>query len=209
MDSENSITKYLSALKRGEPDASQKIWELFFKRLVVLARKKLASSPKRWSDEEDIVQQAFANFFVQVQAGRFPRLNNRDDLWQILAMLVDRRSTDQIRKLLAPKAGGGKVRGESAFVVGGSEYGGINLIADDLPTSDLAAEFVEELDFRLRAFTNDDYRQIAILKLQGYRNREIAEQIKSSLRTVERCLQHIREKWREGLTNESSECEQF
>ena len=208
MQNENSITKYFSALKRGESEAAQLIWEKFFKRLIELARKKLKSSPKRWSDEDDIVQQAFAQFFSQVQQNRFPKLNNRGDLWQILAMLVDRRATDQIRRQVNKKSGGGKVRGDSAFIGPNDSRGaGINSFADNEPTADLAAEFVEELAVRLQGLKNDEYRQIALLKLQNYTNKEIADKIRSSVRTVERCLNNIRKNWQQGSSDESSEPE--
>lgn len=208
MQNENSITKYFSALKRGESEAAQRIWEKFFKRLIELARKKLKSSPKRWSDEDDIVQQAFAQFFSQVQQNRFPKLNNRGDLWQILAMLVDRRATDQIRRQVNKKSGGGKVRGDSAFIGPNDSRGaGINSFADNEPTADLAAEFVEELAVRLQGLKNDEYRQIALLKLQNYTNKEIADKIRSSVRTVERCLNNIRKNWQQGSSDESSEPE--
>ena len=208
MQNENSITKYFSALKRGESEAAQLIWEKFFKRLIELARKKLKSSPKRWSDEDDIVQQAFAQFFSQVQQNRFPKLNNRGDLWQILAMLVDRRATDKIRRQVNKKSGGGKVRGDSAFIGPNDSRGaGINSFADNEPTADLAAEFVEELAVRLQGLKNDEYRQIALLKLQNYTNKEIADKIRSSVRTVERCLNNIRKNWQQGSSDESSEPE--
>ena len=60
------------------------------------------------TDGEDVVQQAFSEFFFQVQEGRFPKLNDRDDLWQVLAMLVDRRAKDQIRRQNSLRAGGAK-----------------------------------------------------------------------------------------------------
>ena len=103
MQSNHSITQYIEGLKQGDDEAAQKVWERFLERLIRLADQKLKSSPRKALNEEDVVQQAFVEFFRQVQEGRFPRLNDRNDLWQVLAMLVDRRAKDQIRKLNSQK----------------------------------------------------------------------------------------------------------
>lgn len=197
MTSEHSVTQYIEGLKQGDQEAAQKIWERFLNRLIRLADQKLKSSPRKAMNEEDVVQQAFADFFRQVQDGRFSKLNDRNDLWQILAMLVDRRATDQIRKQTTQKAGGGTVRTESIFIMPGDPSGqvGIAGIPDMVPTPELAAEFTDLFGQRLAALKDNDYQQIALLKMQGHTNREIADSLGSSLRTVERRLDQIRSIW--------------
>ena len=193
--SEHSVTKYLDDLKRGDQDAAQYVWERFLDRLIRLADRKLQASPRKAMNEEDVVQQAFAQFFLQVQQGRFPRLNDRDDLWQILAMLIDRRAKDQIRSLGTQKSGGGNVRTESIFIVAGEPRIGIDGIADAVPTPEMAAELTELFRHRIEALKTEEYRQIALLKMEGHTNREIARKLLTSLRTVERRLDQIRELW--------------
>jgi hypothetical protein len=41
MDPEASVTQWLDRLKAADPDAAQKLWERYFRRLVGLTRKKL------------------------------------------------------------------------------------------------------------------------------------------------------------------------
>jgi ECF sigma factor len=36
------------------------------------------------ADEEDVVQNAFHSFFQGLARGRFPQLNDRDNLWRLL-----------------------------------------------------------------------------------------------------------------------------
>ena len=67
-------------------------------------------------DEEDVVQIAFAQFFRQIQEGRSSKIDDRNTLWQILAMLVDRRAKDQDRQQKTEKGGKGQVRTESMFM---------------------------------------------------------------------------------------------
>src|SRR5688500_820899 len=64
---------------------------------------------------EDVVVQAFERFLHGVRQGRFPRLNDRDDLWAILATLTQRLAARQARDLGRDKRGGGEVRGDSAL----------------------------------------------------------------------------------------------
>lgn len=210
MDSEGSVSQYIVGLKQGEQAASQKIWERFYRQLMIQADRKLKSSPRKAMDEEDVVQRAFADFFTQVKQGRFPKLADRNDLWQILAMLVDRRAKDQIKSQNTQKAGGGRVRTESVFLTMDASAGpdGIAQVRDVLPTPELAVEFIELVDARLAALRTDEQRQIALLKMQGHSNREIADQLSSSERTVERCLQSIRRQWeRMGVDDESGRLE--
>ena len=200
MESDHSVSQHIEGLREGDDSSAQQIWERYFQRLITLADRKLKSSPRKAMDEEDVVQQAFTEFFAQVQQGRFPKLEDRNDLWQILAMLVDRRAKDQIKRQNTGKAGGGRLRSESVFFVDGisHEKGGIAGVPDDLPTPEVAAEFVEMFEERLDLLKNREHRQIAVCKMQGFTNREIADRMKSSERTIERSLNHIRSVWRKS-----------
>ena len=190
---EHSVSQYIDGLKVGDELATQKIWERFLDRLIRLADKKLKSKRQR-VDEEDVVQVAFAQFFRQVQEGRFSKINDRNDLWQILAMLVDRRAKDQDRRQRTEKAGNGQVRNESIFMEK-SDLDGIAGVPEMVPTPELAVEMMEVFRNRLADLNDEKYEQIALLKMQGYSTAEIAQQLKSSTRTIERRLEKIREIW--------------
>ena len=202
--SPQSVTEFINQLRRGDEQAAQKIWERFLQRLTGLAHRKLAGNRTAAADEDDVVQVAFAQFFTQFENNRFPQLKNRDDLWQILAMLVERRSIDQLRKNNAHIRGGGKVRGESVFIQPGEDIGGNGIanIANHAPTEEMVVAFEDTLRVRLQELNDDNFRQIVLLNMQGYTNREIAEQCGSSLRTVERRLQQIRERWANELDSD-------
>lgn len=67
------------------------------------------------ADEDDVATTAFQNFFQAVEDGRFTQLENRDDMWQVLLMLVSRAVSRQKKHQRTAKRGGDKLRGESAF----------------------------------------------------------------------------------------------
>jgi WD40 repeat protein len=84
-----SVTHWLGLLRAGDAVAAQPLWEGYFRRLVGLARARLQGVPRRAADEEDVALSAFDSFCQGAQAGRFPRLADRDDLWQVLRADTD------------------------------------------------------------------------------------------------------------------------
>ena len=89
MQESNSVTEWLQSLKQGDGHAESKIWNAYFERLVRMARQKLGPV-KRHYDEEDAALSAFNSFFEGVKAGRFPDLNDRDNLWKLLVVITVR-----------------------------------------------------------------------------------------------------------------------
>jgi hypothetical protein len=77
---EQSVSDWIGQLKAGDERAAQRLWEDYFQRLVRLARARLQGVPRRAADEEDVALSAFDSFCRGAEAGRFPRLNDRDDL---------------------------------------------------------------------------------------------------------------------------------
>jgi RNA polymerase sigma factor (sigma-70 family) len=196
----DSVTEWLASLKRGKPEAARKLWERYFDQLTRLARQKLGMTPRRAADEEDVVIVAYASFCNGVAAGRFPLLDDRDDLWQVLLMLTERTAVDQRRRELAAKRGGGAVVGESAIAGpqrDTSGASGIAQLADHEPTPEFALQVAEELERRLAGLDPIDpqLRQIALAKLEAFTNEEIAMRLATSPRTVERQLSLIRQAW--------------
>lgn len=63
------------------------------------------------------------------------------------------------------------------------------------PTPDQAAQFAEEVHSRLADLPGKLERTIAIRRMQGHSNSEIAEELDVSQRTVERKLNLIRQMW--------------
>ena len=191
----------VGADQTGGSLAAQELWGRYVEQLIRLARKQLGRTPRRAADEEDVALAAFASFCRGVEAGRFSKLDDRDDLWQILIVLTERKAIDQIRRERAQIRGGGDVRGESALEAGnpsGSSPPGLGRIVDTQPTPEFAALVAEQLETRLGMLDDETLQRIALDKLEGYTNEEIAQRRDTSLRSVERRLQLIRRTWDTG-----------
>jgi DNA-directed RNA polymerase specialized sigma24 family protein len=97
MASLDSVSGWLVQLEGGDDVAAEKLWERYFRRLVGLARTKLRDTPRQAADEEDVALSAFDSFCRGTQEGRFPRLNDRDDLWRLLVAITVRKAIDLTR----------------------------------------------------------------------------------------------------------------
>jgi DNA-directed RNA polymerase specialized sigma24 family protein len=197
MDDSHLESAWIARLKQGDPASAEEIWKRYYERLVRLARQKLAAGRRRAADEEDIVLSAFDSFFRGAQQQRFPRLEDRHDLWQLLLMLTVRKIADRVRYERRQKRGGGLVRGESAFSAGRNEYA----VLGKTPSPELTVEVADELEHLLGLLDDDRTRAIALRKLEGQSNHQIADELPCALRTVERKLRLIRNLWKDSLSS--------
>jgi len=196
MTDAGSVTVWLGQLRQQNPDAVRVVWERFFDRMVRRARDRLRASNRRVADEEDAALSAFDSFVRAAAAGRFPRLDDRSDLWQVLVMVTERKVADHVRRERAKVRGSGHVRGESGFGVGpDGELAGADAIASGEPPAELVAQLTDDYEHLLAALGDDTLRRIAVLKLEGYESVELAERLGVSLRTIERKLALIRQIW--------------
>jgi DNA-directed RNA polymerase specialized sigma24 family protein len=195
-----SVTHWLGALQSGDLDAAQPLWERYFARLVRLAQARLRTKPwpRAAEDEEDAALSAFDSFCRAAAQGRFPRLDDRDDLWRLLVALTQRKAADQMRRARRLRRGGGLVRTESDLAAGGSDDqpAGLNGIAGPEPSPEFAAEFADEYRRLFEALRDEELRGIAVWKLEGHTVDEIAAQLGCARRTVARRLELIRTLWR-------------
>lgn len=194
---DHSISIWLSGLKHGEEEAARQVFEQCFERLVNVAKGRLAGIPRRMADEEDVALSVFNSLCRGAAAGRFERLSGRNDLWQILMAITQQKVVDLKRHNLRQKRGGGEVRGDSIFLDndGGQSGGGIENFAIEDVTPLLLCTLEEEHERMLGLLRDDSLRRIALLRMEGYQDREIATELEISLRTVERKLQLIRDTW--------------
>lgn len=193
MDSQ-SVSFFLQNLKGGDHDAARELWDRYFQQLLSAARKRLGSVPRRVADEDDVAQSVFLSLCRGAAQGRFPKLDDRNDLWQVLLVLTRDKVVGQIRRNTRQKRGGGDVRGDSVFCKSSEAAAGFDQILNDKPGPEFLAALNEEF-CHLMDVLPDNLRQVALLRFEGYTNEEIAEQIGMTTRSIERKLRLIRDRW--------------
>ncbi len=197
--SDDAVTQWLGQMAEGDPMGVQQIWEKYYERLVGLARKKLGHTNRRVADEEDVALSAFHSFCRGAAVGRFPRLDDRHDLWKLLVTITARKAAAQKRYGHRQKRGGGAVRGESVFAdTDSSDAFGIGQVMGGEPTPEVAAMVAEQCEHLLDCLQNELLKRVALLKLEGYTNGEIADELDCAPRTVDRKLARIRDLWNEA-----------
>lgn len=196
MEPVDEITVWIRGLSAGDQRSAEALWRTYFDKLVRFARQKLDAGARRQADEEDVALSAMHSFYRGVQAGRYENLAGRDELWRLLVTIAAHKVSRQRRKDGTLKRGGGRIRGESVFLQGDSpdESCGIEQVLGSAPTPELAAIVAEGCQ-KMLADLDESLRQIALLKLEGFTNDEIAGRLDCSTRGVERKLNRIRKKW--------------
>ena len=181
------ITQYLEQCKAGDPEGARKLWDLYFRRLVGLARRRLAGGPDGVADSEDVALSAICGFIRGAERGRFPEVNNREQLWKLLVTITVRKAIDAIRHEASLGKGHGEAQGDAVLVE----------MAGREPAPGFTAEAEEECRRLLDRLADPELRAIAVWKMEGYTSEEIAGRLGCTLRTVERRLGLIRKLWSE------------
>jgi RNA polymerase sigma-70 factor, ECF subfamily len=194
-DSPGSVTDWLLC---HDDEAARRIWERYVRRLLNLAQQDLERAVQARMGPEDVVQSAFRSFFRR-QADY--ELSDRDELWSLLVTITLNKVRNANRHHRRQKRDVRRTQSDGA--VNGLEGVGcaFDLRRGEKPTQAEATALLEERNKRLHDLetTGDpDLLRIALMKLDGYSNREIAEALKLTERSIERKLGRIRKRWSEG-----------
>lgn len=191
-----SVTGWLLDFKKGDRGAADRLVEHYFQRLVQLARAKLRAvgATRSVVDAEDIAQSVFARLCDGIELGRWPRIDDRENLWRILIRLTVHRTIDERRRQGTLKQGGDVPRVTS--VTGADEPSCFQEVICDEPTPELAAELADELRTRMTQLPDDACRRVAELLLEGYSNEEISVMMNCSLSTITLKKRLIRATWK-------------
>jgi DNA-directed RNA polymerase specialized sigma24 family protein len=199
---QGSVTGWLGSLREGDQAAAQPLWERYFSKLVVVARGKLKRMRRTTADEdeEDAALSAFNSFCAGAARGQFPQLTDREDLWRLLVVITARKAMAQANRQGRQKRGAGRVIAEAVLFGHGADGGegslaGLEQIAAAGPSPEFAAMMAEECSRLLDALDDDSLRLVAISRMEGYTNDEIADQLGCARRTVARRLDLIKKTW--------------
>src|SRR5262245_52940889 len=181
-----SVTRLIADLEAGDRMAATALWDRYFAGLTRLASRHGAGRHAgAVEDEEDAALSAFHSFCQGVARGRFPRLDGREDLWRLLVVITARKVSAQRQRARARKRGGDAQHNSTD----------INVIMTKELGPEFAAEMAEECRRLLDRLDNDDLRQVAIWRMEGYEREEIARRMGCAVRTVARRLDLIRKTW--------------
>ena len=183
--SNTSVTRWLGKLQAGSDQAAQLLWSHLRTGLLELAQKQLARKNATGFDEEDVVLSAFHALCTAVQQGRY-NITNRHELWRIAAVIVVNRAYNRIRDEKRYRRGGGRNRCDSSV---------LESLVCPKPDASHALVMHEECQSLLAKLTKPDLQVVALLKVDGYTDDQVAEMLGCSRRTIQRRLTVIRRLW--------------
>ncbi len=190
---------WCAALREGSSRATEKLWRLYFERMVTVARRKVLGSQRAAADEEDIALSAFKSFCLAFQQGRFEVRDDSENLWPLLVTLTINKAIDHLRKENRSKrrpARTGSDGGIHRFSAATADALDELVSAESPPElAAAAAESFEQLLDTLDETGDLTLRQITLESVAGRTTTEIARELDCTPRTIQRKLQTVRAVW--------------
>lgn len=198
MSDSKDVSHWIDLVKGGDSAAANHIWQQYFDRLVRAVRGRLYGQNRAVTDEEDIVLSVFDSFYAAAEDGRFPELTDRDGLWKLLLRMSARKIVDK-RRHDQRKRRGGEV---SIHSLDGDAPVLTKAIGNE-PSPEMVIMMQESVEQLFSHLGVGQLRELAVAKLEGYSNADLAERFECSERTIERRLHLIREKCKQEMFAEN------
>lgn len=200
-----SVTCWLEELHCGCDEAAELIWGRYFDRLAAIARSRLKGAQQNLSDEEDVALSVLDTVIRGTKEGRFSRLRDRRDLWCLLLAITRQKVADVYRSETRQKRGGGNVRASSQIGQVDDHLFSMDDLCSSAPTPDFLVAMDEQNERLMSCLRNDELRRIASLSLLGHSSSEIATNLGTSQRTIQRKLDLIRTTWTDILVRDAAD----
>jgi DNA-directed RNA polymerase specialized sigma24 family protein len=161
----------------------------------------LETEERKSGCSKDIATDVLMKISRDLTAGRHRQLNNRQDLWILLISIVNEHIV-QHRKDRIPQGGSipqelsitdylSNCEQDLEFLLSkGNRYGSLQ-------------EILDRFEDLISIVKDKQSKEVAILKLQGYSNREIGSQLGIVGKTVDRKVNKIISRWKHYLDKQS------
>jgi RNA polymerase sigma factor (sigma-70 family) len=170
-------------VKRADRDVVYALFGRCYSRVAEIGRRKLGGMPRRGFDEDDVANSAFREFLGRAAEGSFKKLENREDVWQVLTLLVGDKIGDRLRHERRKKRGGGEPD---------VPLEGVAEAISQLDDPAVEAEINDARRIFLAELPSDDHRKVVELLAEGRTHEEIAKTLNLSVRTVDRRVEDVR-----------------
>jgi DNA-directed RNA polymerase specialized sigma24 family protein len=192
-----SVSQLIDALQKEDVSVAQTaLWRRYYTELVRRVSQRLGRQFRRAADEEDVALSTMDSFLCGMREGRFPDLRNRKELWNLLLTIADRKVIKHRKREKSAKRGGGTVVSMTCLATdvadGAVQFDPIDAGPTEEELAIVVAEMTEGLGDRV-------LRLIAVRRLQGFTDQEIAAELGVTERTVIRKRRRIQAIWQREL----------
>jgi RNA polymerase sigma-70 factor, ECF subfamily len=171
-------------LRLGSEDAATQIYLRYAYRLRALARSQSSPELARCVDADEMVQSVFGSFFRGAKNGYYD-VPVGEELWRLFLVIA-------LNKIRAKGAFYHAAKRDVRMTSGGALLEQCAEVAHDDTTAAMR-DLQLSIDEALESLPSE-YREMVLLRIEGYRVEEIADRMKRSKRSVERMLQEVRKK---------------
>ncbi len=178
--------RLVDGLRTGDAHEVQRFCTQYGELLCRFADQRLPHRLRRRIGPEDVVQSVYRTFLRRARGGEF-HLDDSAGLWRLLCAITLTKVREQERFHLRWKRGL-----DQEVPLGQTSGAGVGMHAPLAPgpSPAEAAEFADQFH-QLIAGLADEERQIVDLKLQEFTNKEVAQRLSCSERTVRRLLKRV------------------
>jgi len=191
---DKSSSDLIERWRDGDADAAALLYERYTNQLAQLVRNHLNQKLATRFDPEDVVQSVMRSMFRRTQAGSF-EFDEDDDVWKLLVTIALNKVRNKARFNRAAKR---DARRETSLNATENSDEWLVPKLGRVPDASTAVEFADLLEqFEPRE------RDLLRLRLEGYSQDEIAEELGVTDRTIRRLLSRIRERLTEVLQEQA------
>jgi RNA polymerase sigma factor (sigma-70 family) len=199
-----SLSACLPKLLAGDDKTFDLAFQQFFERICLVVKQQFQNNKFRHADEEDIALSVFNALHQAIQNKKYEQLEDTRQLFNLLKTIAKNKAIGLLRAEESLKRGAGRLRGDSVFAKPDELVGnGWDMVQGAEPAPDYIAALNDSWQNALGQLTAD-LQRIALLKIQGYENLEIAQELGISLSTVERRVAILKTKlqyWNQAQTS--------
>lgn len=193
-----SVSGWIAKMRQGDPAAIGQLVARYFQKIAQFAEGKLRRGIRVIDDGEDIAISVLHTITRNSAKGKFPDLQDRDDLWFLMIVIAQHAVIDKKRTELRRERNAAPVHTMTDLL----ELYNVDLeefLGNDNSSAKLL-EIIDCWDELLKKLPDDRNREVAKLKMQGYSNREIADVLGMVPRTVDRKIRLIAQRWHNYLS---------
>lgn len=183
-----SITQLISSAQSGDTQAIEQLWLRYVDRVRQMAKKRVAGLPAGGGDEDDVAQSAFQVFFHAAANDNAMKLENRNELWRLLATISRNKATDRVRHELRDRRGG-KLKKDAV------DLQQTPAVQETPSKITELQDLFNHLMARLQSHDDSKLKHIAVRRLEGASTAEIATELGCVERTVQRKLHILERLW--------------
>jgi RNA polymerase sigma factor (sigma-70 family) len=191
-----SVSILLGQVLQGSQPAFASLVKRFLRQFTKRADRQLGPLLRKAIDGEDVANSAFRSFWHHAANGKADpnRLSDRDDLLRLLAHITGQKVLRARRRYTQEKRSVARTVRDGDAPISSDAVSFSESFASREPTPEWIATFKDTMEHWL-ADLRPSRRQVVKLRLENWKNQEIAVKLGISLRAVERQLSEIRSIW--------------